>query len=107
MIPADQRLHADNEARRQLNLLLKEELEFAAFEGAAKIGDKRNAVLRLAIEFAGMEAVFVPALLLCPKERQLGLGQNVARAARLKHAGRHPDADGHMHLRVADQVGSR
>src|ERR1700734_2341055 len=107
MIPADQRLHADNEARRQLNLLLKEELEFAAFEGAAKIGDKRNAVLRLAIEVAGMEAVFIPALLLCPKERKLGLGHNVARAARLKHAGRNPDADGYMHFRVADQVGSR
>ena len=106
MIPADQRLHADNSACGELDLRLIVKFKLVVFEGVPQIIGNSDPLAHLTIEVIRMEAILVAAFVLGPIESEIGLRKHLIGACCLGHIGRNPDARGDMHFRVAERIGS-
>ena len=107
IIPADQRLHADNQAGQQLDLRLKVEFQLIAIQGLPQIARESDAFTHFAIEVIGMEAILVSAFVLGPIESDVGLCEHLVGSLDLRAVGGNPDAHGDVHVDLVEQVRSR
>src|SRR5277367_3363625 len=102
MLPADERLHADDVTGQHVYLRLIQQSEFPLLDGSAQVEEQIDPLANVVVQAVGEESKGSPLLRLGAIQSCVGIRQKGFRIAMIMVTARNPDAGSGMQLGSCD-----